>query len=99
MVRENSTEMRDLMLEQRIERLIEKLSLPPSEKEARDGWTAKGKKAIKDLLENLLLKLQSDQPLPPVSISRGMDSWGVTGGDILEEGAKISNQLRSRREA
>ena len=85
------------MLEQRIRELVERLSLPLSKAEMRDGWTAKSKKAIKDLLEDLLARLKSGQPLPAVSISRGMDSWGITGGDILEEGARISNQLRSQR--
>jgi hypothetical protein len=87
------------MLEKRIEKLIQKLSLPPNESEIQHGWTPKSKTAMKGLLEDLLARLRSGLPLPPVNISRGMDTWGITGGDILEEGAKISNQLRSFRQA
>ena len=43
-------------------------------------------------------RLLNDEPLTAaekeLSISRGMDSWGVVSGDLLEEGAEISNQLR-----
>jgi hypothetical protein len=87
--------MSDGVLEHRIEELIERLSSPPSASEIRDGWTAKSKVAMKDLLVDLLAKFRSGQSLPPLSISRGMDTWGVTGGDLFEEAAKISNELRS----
>ncbi len=89
--------MNDPVLEQRIEALIQKLSLPPSAVEIRQGWNEKSKIAMKNLLDDLLSKLRAGLPLPPVSISRGMDTWGVTSGEILEEGAAISNQLRRRR--
>jgi hypothetical protein len=98
LIQEHRIEMTERTLEQRIVALIEKLSLPPSAIEVREGWTDKSKSAIKKLLEDLLSKLRAGRPLPPVNISRGMDTWGITSGEILEEGAAISNELRRRRE-
>jgi hypothetical protein len=47
--------------------------------------------------EELHAKLLSAEPLSEMkehlTIARGMDTWGVTGGDLLEESAEISCML------
>ena len=89
------------MIEQTVEREIEamlaKLSAPLSAEEAADGWTSQSKSATKVLFEDLKQKLQRGEPLPPLSISRSLDHWGVVSGDLLDAAARISNQLRLRQ--
>lgn len=83
-------------VEQAIETILARLSGPVSAEEAADGWTPKSKSATKLLFEDVKRKLQSGEQLPPLSISRALDHWGVVSGDLLETAAWISNQLRSR---
>jgi len=82
----------------RLDRMIARLSKPLLPSDIRDGWSEDGRKAILEVLERLRTRLQSDEPLTEaekrLSISRGMDTWGVLAGDLLEEGAEVSNQLR-----
>jgi hypothetical protein len=82
----------------RLDRMIARLSKPLLPSDVRDGWSEEARKAILEVLEELRARLLNDQPLTAaekeLSISRGMDSWGVVSGDLLEEGAEISNQLR-----
>jgi len=85
----------NINVETRINKLLERLALSPNEEEVRDGWTVEGKKAISNLLNEILTRLRSGEPIPPISIARGMDSWGVGSGDLLTEGASISNELRA----
>lgn len=83
-------------VEQKIDDVIAELSTSVSASESTDGWTLESKKAIKVYFENLRLKLQAKEPLPPLDVCRGMDHWGVISGPILEKAAQISNELRSR---
>jgi hypothetical protein len=82
----------------RIDRMIARLSSPLLPSDIRDGWSEESRKAILEVLNKLRTRLRSDEPLTEaekqLSLSRGMDTWGITGGDLLEEGAEISNQLR-----
>lgn len=63
---------------------------------ALEWWTAESMSATRLLFEEIKQKLQRGEQLPPLSISRSLDHWGVVGGDILDMAARISNQLRSR---
>jgi hypothetical protein len=82
----------------RLDRMIARLSKPLSPSDIRDGWSEQSRKAISEVLEELRARLLTDEPLTEaekqLSISRGMDTWGIVSGDLLEEGAEISNQLR-----
>ena len=88
--------MKDQIVIEKIDSVIEALSTPVSKVEAIDGWTPESKKAIKSFFEGLKDKLQSGDALPPMSISRALDHWGIVSGEILEKSAQISNELRSR---
>lgn len=78
----------------RMKNLIEALSLPVSEKEASDGWSGKSKAAIKAWLVETLAKVSKGEPIPEVSLSRGLDFWGVHDGFLLKEITELSNELR-----
>lgn len=82
----------------RLDRMIARLSKALVPSDIHHGWSEESRKAILEVLQELRTRLLSDEPLTEaekqLSISRGMDTWGITGGDLLEEGAEISNQLR-----
>lgn len=90
--------MDNQILIEKIDGVIEALSASVSASEATDGWTPESKKAIKTFFEGLKDKLQSGGDLPPMSISRALDHWGVISGEILEKSAQISNELRSHQQ-
>jgi hypothetical protein len=50
-----------------------------------------------EVFEKLRNRLESPEPLSDkdkqLNLPRGMDFWGITGGDLLEEGAQISCEL------
>jgi hypothetical protein len=78
-----------------IDSVIDALSTPVNASEISEGWTPESKKAIKTFFEGLKNMLLSGEDLPPMSISRALDHWGVISGEILEKSAQISNELRS----
>jgi hypothetical protein len=82
---------------QRIDRVLDRLARGLRPADIANGWSEKSRAAMTDLFQRIKDALASSEPLPKdirnVSISRGMDSWGITGGDLLEEGAEISCEL------
>jgi hypothetical protein len=82
----------------KIDEVIGELSLPLTSKEAAEGWTERGKVAIEAFFKELRSKILSGEPLPSLSIARGLDHWGVVNGELLEKSAKISNDLRNIKE-
>lgn len=89
--------MSNQTVENQIDVMLAQLSAPLSASEAADGWTSESKAATKTFFEELKQKLQSGDLLPPLSISRALDHWGVTGGEMMEMAAQISNKLRARQ--
>jgi hypothetical protein len=81
-------------LERRMDVLMQKLSTPPTSSEFKEGWTESSKKAMKNMVGDVQNRLRSGQPNIDISFSRGMDSWGIVEGEILEEAAELSNALR-----
>ncbi len=81
----------------RVERMIQRLSSPLLPSNIAQGWSEEARTAMLKLFEALHARLISAEPLSEkeksLSIARGMDSWGITGGDLLEEGAEISCML------
>ena len=78
----------------KIERMVGRLSKPLSPTDLAHGWSEQRRIAMLDLFDELRRRLESPEPLPEkfkeLSISRGMDSWGITGGDLLDEATAIS---------
>ena len=85
----------------RLENLIGQLSkeLPPTE--IQNGWTEDSRQAMLKFFQRLHSDLASGVVVSSkteyVTISRGMDHWGITGGELLEEAAKISFAIKMLR--
>jgi len=70
------------------------LERPLGSSEIANGWTSKAQQATLHLTRDIHTKLLAGEPLPDVSLSRGLDSWGVQSGDMCEAAAKLSNAIR-----
>lgn len=84
-------------LDELLDLMLSRLAEPMSVEQMAEGWTVESKNVTRSFFLGLRRDLQSDKPLPSLNISRALDHWGVTSGEILELAAKISNCLRSRR--
>lgn len=84
-------------LEARIDVLLSALAAPLSAADERDGWTPAAREAFQRMLTEIQRALASKEDVPDVSLSRGLDSWGVVGGELSERAAELSNALREYR--
>ena len=82
---------------QDIDALLSRLSLPVSEAEAKDGWTAQSKAAARTYFLELRAAVHDGSQMPDLGIARGLDHWGVIGGDLLKEAARITNYVHETR--
>src|SRR5262245_17046176 len=97
-LRERATRMSDrASLSRRIDRLLQRLSSGLTPSDAANGWSEQSRAAMIEVLEKLRDRLAAPQALSneekQLNLPRGMDFWGITGGDLLEEGAEISCEL------
>ena len=53
--------------------------------------------ALLNLLNLIKEKLVNEEIIENISIARGMDHWGIIGGELLEKGAQLSNHIRGMR--
>lgn len=87
----------------RIDTLIQRLSKPLTSIDTQDGWTDEAKDAALSLLQRLQSDILNDVQVSEVpeyrSIARGLDHWGIEGGDILESFAELSQSIRQTSEA
>lgn len=85
----------------KLDRLIEALSEPLPKAERKNGWDEETRTMFLDFFERLRARLGEDRPLDegelPASIARLMDHWGISGGELMEQAAEISIDLRSLR--
>jgi hypothetical protein len=79
-----------------LQRLIAQLEGPLPAAERAAGWTEQSQKAFLAAFERLRGELEAGTIPPPhaPSIAREMDHWGITGGRLLEETARLSLALR-----
>ena len=84
--------------ENEIIKKIDEVTLPLTSKEAAEGWTERGKVAIEAFFKELRSKILSGEPLPSLSIARGLDHWGVVNGELLIKSVEISYDLRKIKE-
>ena len=73
---------------------VRELEQPLTQDELKNGWTSAAQQAFTQLTNELIKKVENNEPLPKLSISRGLDSWGVTDGALVEFAAILSNALR-----
>lgn len=76
-----------------LDRLLEALNAPLNAQAVSDGWTPQTQQAFQALVKQLHDTLEADLVLPDVNLSRGLDFAGVSGGQLAEQAAKISNDL------
>ena len=67
------------------------LAAPVTATEEISGWTLESKDVARTYLLGLQSALKSGEILPPLGVVRGLDHRGVTGGELLEVIAAISN--------
>ena len=79
---------------QDIQSLLTQLRASLTQDEDSNGWSKESKATAAVYFEKLTASLRADSVLPGLGIVRGLDHWGVTGGDLLEEIARITNRLR-----
>lgn len=77
-----------------IDQIVETLSGPLPSEELKNGWTEKSRMAMCDFFKDLQSKLSNDQPIPYLGIVRGLDHWGVSGGELFRSVSEIDYKLR-----
>jgi len=82
----------------RTDTLIERLSKPLTEIDIQDGWSDEAKEAALSLLQRLQGDIQNNVQVSEIaeyrSIARGLDHWGIEGGELLEEFSELSQSIR-----
>lgn len=73
--------------------MIDRLTQPLSDADLKYGWIEKSRLAFLTYFQNLEQKLVAGQPIPALNIPRGMDTWGILGGDLFQTAAEISVEL------
>lgn len=86
--------MNKMELIKRIKAMIDRLNSPLLERDRHEGWTDDSRNSMRKFFIQMEVDLRSDRPLKEfpqyLSITRALDFWGVSGGDLLEESSRIS---------
>lgn len=82
------------VLFENLRKIVTQLEQPLTVDDVRDGWTDASQLAFLNLFKNLQKILDAGAAIPDLHIARGMDSWGISSGSLLESAAAISNELR-----
>lgn len=83
-------------LRNRLLELLADLEAPVAEAERLDGWTVESKAAAARYFQGVESALRGLCALPPPGICRGLDHWGVEGGNLLERIATLSSQIHKQ---
>ena len=78
-----------------VDQIISRLSEPLPEEEIKNGWSETSQKAMLSFFRDLRIKLSQGEVLPYLGILRGLDHWGVEGGEIFHLVAQLDHQLRA----
>jgi hypothetical protein len=84
----------------KLDAILVRLSAPVSTVEAAEGWTAESKSAMTNFFERMRadvirgLDVRSNPAY--VSVTRGLDHWGIASGGLFEAAAAISSLARAR---
>ena len=80
---------------ERLDNILERLSMPLPEAEVQQGWTEQSR----DAMRTFFLQMRSDaaarkdlKSIPHyVGLLRGLDHWGIAGGELFEAAARIGS--------
>jgi hypothetical protein len=78
----------------KIDELIEGLSVPLRPDELAHGWSEPSQSAMLNFFEDLRLKVTAGEQLPYLAILRGLDHWGISGGELFRKVAEVDYELR-----
>ena len=81
-------------IEQQLSDILAALSVPPTADEEQSGWSQESKSAIHKYFSELKAAVDSGSQLPPLGVLRGLDHWGVVGGELFRSIAQVTNCLR-----
>ena len=79
-----------------VDEIILKLSGQLPEEEMKQGWSETSQDAMLTFFRDLRIKLSNGESLPYLGILRGLDHWGVEGGEIFHLVAQLDHKLRER---
>lgn len=80
----------------KIDGFIEKLSMPLTPDEMRNGWDEENQRFFIDFFKKVKGEVEAGISVEYVgSIGRGMDSRGIVEGDLLDEACGISVGLKA----
>jgi hypothetical protein len=81
----------------KIEQLINNLSNPLPPSEIANGWSEESRQAMLKFFKDLHFQLMSGQfklaEHASFHLVRGMDHWGIIGGDLLKQASEIQSDL------
>jgi hypothetical protein len=81
-----------------LDSVIERLSQGLSEAEIRCGWTEESREAMHRFFDQMRSDATTGKELKSfpqyVGLVRGLDSWGIAGGELFEAAVKIGSLAR-----
>lgn len=80
-----------------IDSIIENLSGPLTSEEISNGWTEDSQRVMTDFFKDLQSKISNKEELSYFGILRGLDHWGISGGELFLKVAAIDHRLREAR--
>jgi hypothetical protein len=79
--------------------MIERLALALPDVEVRHGWTDQSRTAMRTLFEQMRADLLQGNDLKSVphyvALVRGLDHWGIGGGELYKAAALIGSIARA----
>jgi hypothetical protein len=79
-----------------IDDLIEKLSRRLDADELLHGWSEPSQQAMLKSFQDLRVRLEAGERVPYLSIVRGLDHWGISGGELFQKAAQVDHELREQ---
>jgi len=80
---------------QKIDQFISRLESGLTEDDRKQGWTENSRQALLKTFRKIRKEVRQGK-YPAVNLARGLDSWGITSGELVELAAEISNELNAQ---
>jgi hypothetical protein len=81
------------MLSANLDALLARLSVPATPEEQARGWTPQAKAGIASYFRQKKAELAQGSLLADPGLVRGLDAWGVSGGDLYDAILNFNRQL------
>jgi len=82
-----------------VARVVNRLDAPLSDAERHCGWTEESRVSMLVFFRRMLTAIDHGEDLRAnrsySSIARGLDHWGISCGEMLQDAAKISSIIRA----